>query len=676
MNISEKTSTYRWAEEVLQQLKGELEPVMSPALDIPVEPGGWWHQYVCPEHHAELLFDPSESDARQFYCPYGCKLHGEPYRGAWLVMKHQSYARYALQAAAVYAGTRDERYANWSMDILLRYAEQFPRYPVHPEAESWMLKGRAFHQALTEAIWATTLIRAYLLLQDEGGAAVGAEEKKVLDHFFSMLEESMTQSRMLLVYEQQKPENNYTAWLNAALACLYACNKDTESLKKLIEGAGGLKNHLTIGVNPDQLEYEGSTYYHVFVLRAYFILAEMAARLGVDLYSVTGEKGQSFEGMLDVMVALSNDQGELIALHDGPYQRVPYAREIAETVEIGLAHYGNGDYVPILREAYRQMYGKPERAGLEALVYGQGQLEDYQNQDSEAKASLLLESSGFVIGRRKNGILSFYADFGAHGGSHGHYDKLHLTLANKEGWIAPELGMVPYGSRMRKDWYACTESHNTVVVGQRSQAAHKGELIRYEDTQNWTYVWLRSTEAYKGSKLNRHLLLTADWLLDWFDVELEEADVMDWWMHSPKLSTIQSELWQPAAGVLHDTDPYSYIQAVAEWIGETDCNAVQLQMTGSNDNNIHLTSLLSPASRIVLAETPGTADQPLNMMNGLLHRQIGKKASFINVYSDSRDPVNLQSEGAEDVSAVNLSSRNAAWRVVMDCKQGLRLEKK
>lgn len=308
MNISDKVTKYEWAASVLEHLQKELDSVMASPLDIPVEPGGWWHQYVCPEHHTELLFDPNEADAQQFNCPYGCKLHGEPYRGAWLVMKHQSYARYALQAAAVYAGTHDERYAKWSMDILLRYAEQFPKYPVHPEAESWMLKGRAFHQALTEAIWATTLLRAYLLLQDVGGAAVGVEALERLEPFFTMLEESMTQSRMLLVHEQKKPESNYTAWLNAALACLYARRNDTERLKELVEGEGGLKHHLTIGVNPDQLEYEGSTYYHVFVLRAYFILAEMAERLGIDLYSITGEKGQSFEGMLDVMVTLANDQ--------------------------------------------------------------------------------------------------------------------------------------------------------------------------------------------------------------------------------------------------------------------------------------------------------------------------------------------------------------------------------
>lgn len=676
MKISDKVATYEWAAGVLQQLQSELDGIMAAKLDIPVEPGGWWHQYVCPEHHTELLFDPSESDARTFRCPYGCEQQGEPYRGAWLVMKHQSCVRYALQGAAVFAGTRDERYAKWSMDILLRYAEQFPRYPVHPEAESWMLKGRAFHQALTEAIWATTLIRAYLLLQDEGGAAVGAAESQVLEPFFTMLEESMTQSRNLLVQEQKKPESNYTAWLNASLACLYAHRRDKEQLQKLVEAEGGLKHHLSIGVLPDQLEYEGSTYYHVFVLRAYFILVEMAERLGVDLYSIEGDKGQSFEGMLDVMVTLANDQGELIALHDGPYQRVPYAREIAETVEIGLSRYAKGEYVPMLREAYRQMYGKPDRAGLEALVYGQGMWDDTRIPDPASRQSRLLEASGFVIGRRSGGRLSFFADFGEHGGSHGHYDKLHLTLASKDGWLAPELGMVPYGSQMRKYWYACTESHNTVVIGQRSQAAHQGQLIRYEDNPNWTYAWLRSSQAYEGCQLDRHLLLTGSWLLDWFEVELVESDTIDWWMHSPRISPSYAEQWRPIAGPIQDTGPYRHVAAVSEWISGAASNVCRLQMSGWTGEGINVTTLQSTASRLVLTETPGTADRPLNRMNGFLQRQIGKKASFVVLYSDKSEPTAFKAHfEADRLRSVQLTVGLTSWQASLDSESGLMLKR-
>ena len=528
MDISGKISRYRWGKAVLDELRAELERAAESGLDIPAEPGGWWHQYVCPEHHTELLFDPLEKNADVFRCPYGCTLEGEPYRGAWLVFRHQALARFALQAAAVYAATGERRYAEWSLGILRGYAVRYPGYPIHPDSQPWMLKGRAFHQALTEAIWATTLMRAHLLLADQGVRL--ADECAEADLFYSMLEESMSRSHRILVEERNTPESNYTAWLNAALACLGAVRNDRAKLLRVLDGEGGFKHHLSVGVRPDQLEYEGSVYYHVFVLRAYLIVAEMAERFGIDVFRIAGERGQSLEGMFDVLALLANDRGELPSLHDGPYRRLPYAREIAEIFEIGLSRFKNKAYVPILAEAYRQMSGERRRTGLEALLYGEGEW------DFEAgfppRPSLLLPDSGFVVGRQAGNALSFCADFGPHGGSHGHYDKLHLSLEHRDGTVAPDFGMVPYGSRLRKDWYAATFSHNTVVVDGRSHKAHAGQCVKYESRDGWTYAWLRSEGAYDRTVLNRHLLLTPEWLLDWFEVECGQERQIDWLMHS------------------------------------------------------------------------------------------------------------------------------------------------
>lgn len=673
MKIRDKIRQYPWAADILDNLRKEFDPMLSAEPAIPHEPGGWWHNYVCPEHHTELLFDSTEQDARAFYCPYGCKLEGEPYRGAWLVFKHQAFARHALQAAALYAGTGDVRYAAWGSSILLRYAAQFPRYPVHPQAEAWMLRGHAFHQALTEAIWATTLIRAYLLLVDEG-FIFGETEKGELDTFFSTLEESLTQARIILTEVKKEPQSNYTAWLNAALACLCAWRKDSSRMQQLIEGPAGLIQHLTIGVKPDQMEYEGSTYYHVFVLRAYFILVEMAQRFDMDLRHVQGEQGQSLEGMLDVLAALANEQGELPALHDGPYQRVPYAREIAETVEIGLSHYRKMNYVPVLKEAYRQLSGMPKREGLEALLYGEGDLDS--DVEGSTRTSALFEPSGFVVGRRPNGLLAFYSDFGAHGGSHGHFDKLHLTMGGRDGWFAPELGIVPYGSRMRQEWYASTASHNTVLINNRSQAPHTGELVHFEETDRLINVCLRSREAYPGCTLNRHLLLSNEWLLDWFLVELDIDASIDWWMHSPHLTPAGQQVqWSPFHEPLAEEGPYTYVRPFAEWKGSSD-DICKLEMSGTSGSGVALSTLASPSSRFLLAETPGTADDPAKSMRGLLHRQYGHRASFVTVYNDASVPVKFSRKDSGDTSSasiIELLCPNAEWRAELHPEKGILL---
>jgi hypothetical protein len=636
MRIAEKLEHTSWCSSALQPLKEELDRLLKTSIRIPSEPGGWWHQYVCPEHHTELLFDPFEDNAHKFLCPHGCVIEGEEYRGAWLVFKHQSLARYALQAAAVYAATKESKYAELASLIIGKYAEQFPKYPVHEGAQAWMLKGRAFHQALTEAIWSTTLIRAYLLLKDEGSSL--GEAQGHFDHFLAMLEKSMGEYRHILIYEKKHPESNYTAWLNASLACVYAAQNRVEPFEVLLNSEGGLQHHLTIGVMPDQLEFEGSTYYHVFVLRAYMITAEMAVRFGIDAASMNGDKGQSLKGMFDVLAELATDLGELPALHDGPYKRIPYALEIAEVMEAGYALYRSPAYLPIIAEAYRQMGGERVRCELEAVLYGEGDAD--LALPVAGRQSLLLPDSGFAILRQKANPLSVLSDFGAHGGSHGHYDKLHISIEHTAASIAPDMGMVPYGSSMRKKWFAETSSHNTVAVGGRSQAEHRGSCMAADLSEEKSFLWLRSDKAYEGCLLDRRLLLTDEWLLDWFDVQLQEANQIDAFIHSlfPFHAANSSLAWDAHTEALGQDAGYSFLQPKEELASNVE--NIVFQLNADQHAEVFVSILLPAGTKLIAGTAPGTSMDPSEPSHMLVQRVSGCAARFINVYSTGK-PVSL-----------------------------------
>lgn len=669
--ISAKVQRLAWASEVANSLKEEIDGLQaSGSLSIPLEPGGWWHQYVCQQHHTELLFDPTVADAAQFHCPHGCVVEGADYRGAWLVYKHQLLARIALQAAAVYAAQRDYAYAELSKRLIVDYAAQFPMYPVHPDAQPWMLKGRAFHQALTESIWSTTLIRAYVLLLDEG-VVFSADEQRKVDTFLQLLEESMRAYRGILIHERNNAENNYTAWLNASLACVYAARGERHELETLVEAEGGFHHHLLIGVKPDQLEFEGSTYYHVFVLRAYLIFAEMAKRCGKDLYACEGALGQSMRGMVEALAELADDQGVLPALHDGPMERLPYAREIAEVAELGLSHYAVEGLVPILREAYRQM-GSPDgsRCGLEALLYGATKAIKHST-FAKLRDSKLWPASGFVIGRQADNPLSFLVDFGEHGGAHGHLDKLHVTLMHQERTLTPDFGVVPYGSSLRP-WFGETASHNTVSLGGKSQAEHTGSCLCFEQTEASTYAWLQSDGAYADCRMDRHLLLTSDWLLDWFEVTLtsEKSQSIEWWMHPivgpqskqlVELSFTDKAIYPP----IHIQPNVPKVPIVGRF--STERSNVQMKYLLQNGVQICQTTLVLPDQELLTVQTPGNSIDPSVPLTALLHRQMGMRASFIHVYR-AGDGVLLAS-GAEDHIEMTADGRKVTVQLLPE--QGL-----
>lgn len=395
---------------------------------IPRERGGWWHQYACPAHGVELehtgLLDgefPPDGAA----CAYGCRVDTPEVRGAWAVLAHQACARAILAAAA---GPAAERAA--AVGLLTEYAERYAALGVHDGVPGWMLRGRLFQQALTEAIWAVTIGRAARLLGDPvpdlttalADAALAARDSLVADGRFT---------------------SNYTAWLDAAGA---ACTGKPEWL----EGPHGLFAHVLAGTHPDGWEWEASTYYHSFVLRAY--RHGIAAVPGVR---VPARVQARLDAMADVLRVLVTPGGLLPSLHDGPYRRAEWDRELAEL-----------DLTPAWRRPVTVFpdagYALMHAAGLHAVL-----------------------------------------DYGPHGGSHGHRDKLALYLYGDSSPWQPDPGQVPYGHAQWRRYYASTAAHPTFSVDGLDQAECTGELVGKGSDE----VTVACAGAYEGVRAVRRVAL-------------------------------------------------------------------------------------------------------------------------------------------------------------------------
>ncbi len=78
------------------------------------------------------------------------------------------------------------------------------------------------------------------------------------------------------------------AWLNVTLGCLGFALNDQTLIDRAIQPPAGFTTHLSKAILADGLEFEGTPYYHNFVLLANLILAEAAKANGIDLYAVSG----------------------------------------------------------------------------------------------------------------------------------------------------------------------------------------------------------------------------------------------------------------------------------------------------------------------------------------------------------------------------------------------------
>jgi hypothetical protein len=66
---------------VIQRLQAESAGFEARPVAIPGEPGGYYHDYFCPEHGLQLTFDPAAPTEHR--CPFdGARYRGERYDAA------------------------------------------------------------------------------------------------------------------------------------------------------------------------------------------------------------------------------------------------------------------------------------------------------------------------------------------------------------------------------------------------------------------------------------------------------------------------------------------------------------------------------------------------------------------------------------------------------------------
>jgi hypothetical protein len=479
---------------------------------IPRERGGWWHAYVCPAHgveldHGDLLGGVfPEGGAR---CAYGCRVDTEKVRGAWRVLSHQAWAR-RLRVLA-HRGERAEVVERLTEYALL-YEELAGR--ADPDAPAWMLRGRLFQQALTDSIWAVNIGHAVLTLAERSDGSVPDDLGAVLP-LLDRLEQAAAAARAALV-ERGDLASNYTAWHNAAgiAAGRAACavrGLPWEGAQVWLDGESGVYAQLRAAVAADGWEWEGSTYYHGFVLRA----ALLALR-GTDPAGLPADVVDLLVGMTRVLERISTDGGILPALHDGPYLRRPLAQEWLELVALARQFVACPRLDAVTRRAREELGGADD--GLDLLLEGwfDGPPPAAPGHASADGPVHVFTDAGYAVVRAPG--IQALLDFGPHGGSHGHRDKLALYLYGARTAWQPDPGQVPYQQREFRELYASTAAHPAFRVDGVEQAECAGRLLAADAVS----VTAEVTTAYAGVRAARRVEAGSCYLVDVLTVTVNE----------------------------------------------------------------------------------------------------------------------------------------------------------
>ncbi|MEV4897298.1 heparinase II/III family protein [Nonomuraea sp. NPDC055795] len=531
-----------------------MAPLSAPRL--PRERGGWWHAYVCGVHGVELAHDGLLSGAfpaEGARCPYGCRLDTPAVRGAWAALAHQACARRIRLLAAVSPAQ--------ALPPLIAYGERYAELTSggrHEQAQPWMLRGRMFHQALSEAIWAVSL----------GHAAWTLAEHEIhgLDPLLPLLdslERAAREARATLV-AQDRFTSNYTAWLNAAGAVTahaaalirsgttdahdggrggttdaHEARGSTTHADEIrgstthahddgrggaadahddgrggaadaddggrggtagadwLEGPYGLHAHVLAAVAPDGWEWEASTYYHGFVLRAY-LLQLRGTRPG-DLPDAVAAR---LLGMIAALAGTASPGGVLPALHDGPYDRPATAAEHAELGVLAAGFAAPDHLAAVTARAVADAGPGHDRleSGLSGWFAGPPR--------AAVPPGTRFPDAGLAVLRA--GGVHAVLDYGPHGGSHGHHDKLALYLYGEHTPWQPDPGQVPYAEDRWRAYFAGPDAHPAPGLPGLEPAETTGTL----DADDPGRVTASCDDAYPGVRLTRTVLTGSGYLAD------------------------------------------------------------------------------------------------------------------------------------------------------------------
>lgn len=524
--LQERTtlSTFRPA---IERLRAEVADFLARLVAVQAQPGGYYHDYFCPQHGVQLVFDPASPRAHR--CPVDNALViGDPFDAAWRWFVNNRLAEGSIRLALLWRLEGNPDHLNTLIKILQDYADHYPAYQRMPTTVA--NPGVATYTTLDESVWVLPLVWAFDLIRE-------ALSLQQIEHIGAQL---LAPVAAHLVEHHFSGVHNFACWHNAAIGAIGVVLKRSDLVDFAIKGKFGFETQVREGVLADGLWFEGSFSYHFYALAALLHLVKATRHLpGLDLGSHPAIRAMFLAPIQSVYpdwsLPATNDCWYFTSLVADCCHGVPPAPAF---YEIGFAWYGD----PLFAQALQRAYAQSPRDSLDAFLFGTPSLPVVSQ---EPLPSTHLPTSGYAILRseaqRDDAQRYLLLKYGPHGGGHGHPDKLNLILYANGQRLSADLGAPGYGFDLFEGWYRQTISHNSITIDGLSQSPSTGQIHTYrgdgplqiaDASVNWPSDEVVEPAVYRGVYMRRLLLARPDYFLDLVWVESPEPRQIDWIYHS------------------------------------------------------------------------------------------------------------------------------------------------
>ena len=434
---------------------------------------------------------------------------------------HEQHKRnyQAIEAAGIlYRLTGEQRYADYARELLLRYADLYPKLGPHPAGRG-EVPGRLFWQTLNDSVWVVHAVAGYDAIRD---TLTPADRQRIDDNVFRAMARFMS---------DQSPDNfnkihNHATWAVAAVGMTGYVLRDPALVEKALkgtrlDGSAGFLKQIDQLFSPDGY-YEEGPYYQRYALAPFILFADAIERNEPQRHIFQYRDGVLLKAV-DALVQ-SSYGGYFFPINDAILDKGLDTEELVAGIDIVYAQTADPHLLSIAREQKRVMLGPEGFAVAQALAAGKAKPFAF-------KPTLLRDGAD-----GKQGALAILRMNGADGQAlvmkntqqgmgHGHFDKLGWVFYDNGQRVVTDYGAARFlnveakrgGTYLPENnsWAKQTIAHNTLVVNEASHFGGDWKLGEErapmpllfavgDDTQ---IASARMHGAYEGADFDRTLAL-------------------------------------------------------------------------------------------------------------------------------------------------------------------------
>ena len=495
LNNIRKNASTAWGQEMVASYQKTVRQRLKYSLSVPQEEGGYGHHYYCPTCNVELTF--TFTTPTSHVCPQcNTAYSGGQYDAAWISEVHNRNLDYLSACMYLYIITADEDYAASIAFMLDDYAENWLKWEEHSVHGDLNTAGRMYAQSLEDAKWFSGAAMIYKVVKHH-----------IPDEIKEKIEKNMLAPAAEMLKER-KQTSNWQTWHNAAIASIGVAIGDRSLVDyALYTPVYGYEALLSSNLYADGWWNEGSVTYHFYSLQAMLKVAEAVRCLGINLYRSDLKK------MFDAPMNSVYSDLSMVTHNDGwtGATLTSYARYY----NLAYLRYGRStEYASVLGTCW----AKTGKKGAECLLNPN----DLSDSQILTQKSCVYDNIGYAVLHKDR--WSAVMKYGPHGGSHGHPDKLSITLHDGGREILPDFGSPAYSVPAFGGWYKNTLSHNTVVVDGVNQEEVTGTLMDFSESS----VTAKVSGAYTGVEMERSLAFGSGTMTDIFTATGQGSHTYDY----------------------------------------------------------------------------------------------------------------------------------------------------